>query len=172
MKTMFTMGFAPQQGVFGFGYQLGQDAASLATTMTKADRDKLLGDINRASEEYKAINVWKEANQNWQYILGNDLKAFSDDLTNIEAFSSTALSVQTRLSTAGPTLVITAQEWNDSNTWILLVDHAFKLMRAHAPVPGTAPGLPVPAAQAEKVNPVAIGIGVAAGVALLAVLFG
>lgn len=167
MKTMFTMGFAPQQAVFGFGYHpsMGQDTGA-PMNLTGDSRDKLLSDINRGAEEYKIISNWRATNGNWQMLLGSDLKKFNDDMANGDAFASVALGVQTKLNSTSPWL-ISEQEWNDSNSWVIFVDDAMKIMRAHgmaAPQVVSAPPAPSP------ISPLAVGVGAAAAVGLIAVL--
>jgi len=169
MKTLFTMGFV---GTSPFGlspyrpaYRLGQDAASLATmTLQKGDRDSLLANINRAAEENKAIAAFKQ-NANWQTLLGPDLAKFNDSLGQADSYSDTALAVQTRLSAPGTSWPLTGQEWNDSNSWILLIDQAFKLMQAHQPATAAKAGVTPPSG--PTVSPVVLAVGGVAAVALL-----
>jgi hypothetical protein len=163
MKTLFTMGFAPQAVRFGWDhYNLGQDAGMV---LSQADRDKLLGNLNRAAEELKAIQAWQMATPMWQGILGSDLKGFQDQIANVGQHSNGALAVQTALSTGGPVWNLATVDWNDATYWVQFVDGAQRILQKHATVGG-------PQAPAPGPSPLMIGAGVAAAIGLGLVLFG
>lgn len=178
MKTMFAAGFAPQQSLFSLvplqnPYSLGQSSAAYSImTLAKGDRDRLLNDVNRAAEEYKAIMAWKNANGSWQTLLGTDLAAFNDNLSRSDEFAGQALAVQTRLSVPAESWAVNGDEYNAATYWVGIIDTAFKLMTAHV---GSvkAPGAPAIApAPSKGPSPLVIGVTAAAAVGLLAVLLG
>lgn len=165
MRTMFSLGFGPQHGLFGFPARhfMGQNV-----DMSQDTRNKLLADINRAAEEYKAITAWKNSTPNWQVLLASDLLKVNQDLLNADSVAANALSAQRKLSAAGPSWAITEQEWNDSNSWVLSIDDATNLVKTRGGIP--TPGAQMP--QASTVSPLMVGVGAAAAVGVLAVLFG
>lgn len=180
MKTLFTMGFAPQPSVFGFvpqrnAYVMGQAQTSAAYSimnLAKIDRDRLLNDVNRAAEEYKAIMAWKNTNGSWQTLLGNDLAAFNDNLSRADEFSGQALTVQTRLSPSAQSWAVNGDEYNGATYWVGIIDTAYKLMAAHVGSVKASGGpafVPVPA---SGPSPLVIGVTAVAAVGLLAVLLG
>jgi len=161
MKTIFTMGFAPQTARFGWDHYLGQDAGM---QLSQADHDKLLGDLNRAAEEIKAIQNWQGTTPNWQSRLGSDLKGFEDQMANASQHSSGALAVQTALGAPGPIWTLATVDWNDATYWIQFVDGAWKVLQRHATVAGPQPPSTGP-------SPVMIGVGAAAAAGLALALF-
>ncbi len=180
MKTMFTAGFAPQQSLFSIvpmqnPYSMGQSSASYSImNMTPIERARVLNDVNRAAEEYKAIMAWKNSNGSWQTILGNDLAAFNDNLSRAEEFGGLTLSLQGKLSgPSGPSgWTVNGEEYDAATYWVGFIDAATKLMTAHA---GSvkAPGGPTVAAPAPSgPSPLVIGAGAIAAVGLLAILLG
>lgn len=163
MKTMFTAGFAPQHSLFAFRPYMGQTVPTIS--ISQNDRDKFFADLNRAAEEYKTIAAWRASNGNWQTMLGSDLVKFNSDMSGADAISGNALSVQQKISVPAPTYPITDQEWTDANQWIIFIDDAFRLMKAHGAAPQAAITAP-----AAPISPLAIGVGAAAAVGLIAVL--
>lgn len=163
MKTMFTMGFAPQAPRFGWDYYgLGQDEGM---QLSQADHDKLLADVNRAAEELKAIQNWQGTTPNWQTRLGTDLKAFLDQMANAGQHANGALAVQTALAGPGPTWGLSTADWNDATYWVQFVDGAWRLLQKHATVAG-------PQAPSTGPSTLMIGAGIAAAGALALAIFG
>jgi len=163
MKTIFTMGFAPQMARFGWDrYGLGQD---VGMQLSQPEHDKLLGDLNRAAEELKAIQTWQGSTPNWQTRLGSDLKGFLDQVANAGQHAQGALSVQTALGAPGPAWPLATADWNDATYWVQFVDGAWKILQRHATVAG-------PEAPSSGPSPLLIGAGVAAAGGLALALFG
>lgn len=163
MRTMFTVQGAGSRPIF-----MGQ--ASGTDQISEAERNKLLNDLADAGDKLTAINAWIQSHPNAQAALGSDYQQYQDASSNMSHFGATAATVQQKLASMDPSIwVVSAQEWNDTTSWITFVGMIYAIVQRHGataavPTTGVKPGTPAAAAAATSTR-LSTGLLVGGGVA-------
>lgn len=162
----------PLVGPVGFGPSVSLGQA------TSYDLDKLVKDMNMSSDKMNAVNTWISNRPQYEQVLGIDLGRWNNltgDALN-EATLSVITDLQQRFNSPDKTQwVITPGEYQTLIAWENSVGQLYDITLRHpeltpggpkVPLPGAKP---VPAAAAPAISPLAIGVGAAALIGLIAV---
>lgn len=149
MRSLFQMGFTRDY------FWMGAEAP-----LTKDERDSLLPKVRAELAKLSAAKSWRDANPDWEALLGNDLQNFKDAMTRAEGLTASATAVQDKLVKNDPAAwTVAAPELNDVDAWSVFVDQLDDMVKRHAPKAGTA------AAAKGGVSPL-VYAGVAAAVVI------
>lgn len=162
MKTMFSMGFGGN--VFGESYRPLSPYLGAGV-----DLDQLRLNLQTAQTKMSALTQWMKNRPDYQTALGTDLPRWNGLMASANNSMSDALAVAQRISSEDSSQwTMTPEEQTNVNNWISTIDLLYGIMLVHskvAPAPAAAAAAP-PAA----ISPLAIGVGAAAAVGLVAVL--
>lgn len=147
-------------------------------TVSQSDRDAMVQKMQAAIDKVKAHDDWVKNHPNLKQDLGADYESYQNYVNNLGALSTNATIAYQKFGTSDPAVwqTVSAQEWNDAETWVLMANSIYDVIARHPtggakPLPGKpgAAKTPAPApAPAGGVNPLLIGAGVVA-VGLVAV---
>jgi|SRR5579871_1277610 len=162
MKTIFTMGFGGN--MFGEAYRPISPRLGAGV-----DLDQLRLNLQTAQTKMSAITDWMKSRPDYQTALGTDLPRWNGLLASANNSMGDALAVAQRISSEDSSQwTMTPSEQTNVNNWISTIDLLYSIMLVHSKTPA-APVAPA-AAPSGAISPVAIGVGAAAAIGLVAVL--
>jgi hypothetical protein len=164
MKTMFAMGFG--------GNMFGETYRKLPPRLgAGVDVDQLRTNLRVANDKMSAITDWMRKRPDYQTALGADLPRWNGLMASANDSMADAYSVQERISgdDTGQWTMSPAEQRNVNN-WISTVDLLYSIMLVHSKTPAITAAAPAPAPPSNAISPLAIGVGAAAAIGLMAVL--
>ena len=164
MKTMFTMGFG--------GTMFGEMQRPILSPSLGAgvDLDQLRTNLQNAQTQMSQLTAWMKARPDYQTALGTDLPRWNGLMVSANNSMNDALAVAQRISSDDSSQwTMTPDEQSNVQNWISTVNLLYQIMTVHSKVPMTPAA--AAAAAPNAISPLAIGVGAAAAVGLLAVLF-